>query len=107
MRKAELVLLAVVLVALSLYGGYTFGNKRGYSAGMSEGERLGYDKGFQEAPKPDPFAQAQLRNDYNKLVDDYNNLLEQANASAARRQPISCTSYSYGINDAFTSTNCY
>lgn len=49
-----------------------------------------------------------LTSDYNVLVEDYNNLRASYNASQYQsRAPITCSNYSYGVNDRFTSTNCY
>lgn len=108
--RGKLLVLALVLAAggLSYYGGFIRGQEskageydRGYtvgqSAGRAEQERVNelfsgsYDK---------------LEADYNALVDDYNTLVEYANTPQYQpRQPISCTSYDYGLNS--TSTTCY
>lgn len=86
----------------------------GESKGRDVGYKNGYEAGYEEAPKRtslDDFYQTQtekLSTDYNSLVNDYNALLEYANTPRYQpRQPITCNSTNYGINNQFTSINCY
>jgi hypothetical protein len=115
MSKGALIIVSLALVGVAFFGGFRYGS----SAGYSDGHKAGYEKGFSEAPKPDYFtvdqlrsANSQLLSDYNKLVDDYNSLRDAAIRYVGATQyqaqaPITCSSYSYGINSQFSSTTCY
>ncbi len=104
---------AIACLITGLVAGY-IGYYYGQNAGRDSGYSKGYEKGYSDVPKNDymtDFYKQQvdkLTTDYNTLVNDYNNLRSYYNASQYQaRQPISCTSYSYGIESNFINTNCY
>lgn len=105
MVKGIVVAALLILVAAgSFYGG----NYQGKAAGYSNG----YAKAQQERPPVNlsrfvlSSEYDSLREDHNKLINDYNALVKYANTPQYQpRQPISCTSYNYGFSS--TSTTCY
>ena len=111
MKAAIIGVIAGILIMIGATGGYFYGRGQGYSNGYNQGHDAGYESGKGAAPSNQPLIESlsaengQLRDKYNSLIDDYNRLANYANA--ARRQPIDCTSTTYGINDQFTSTSCY
>lgn len=117
MNKAAMICLQIGVLIVLVTGGVLVG----YQSGMSNVEeevKSSYDYGVtigrasssaKDDLKESKAAYADLLKQHNTLVDDYNKLRETAiNAvGAAANQSMHCTSYDYGINDQFTSTNCY
>lgn len=112
-----LLIIAVIIsiIAGTFYSGILFGYSDGYDTAMNESS----NKSQQPSPSNMPSdiqTQAvanemsenqKLRDQYNALVNDYNNLLTQTanNNSYAPRTPVTCNSYTYGMNSA--TTTCY
>lgn len=105
----------VIIIALLIIGvGISF--KAGYARGRNISWQQGYDKGHSDGlaeigPRlaDDEQKLGSLRDQYNNLADDYNelrsNVTNYINANQYKAvQRISCTSSSLG---SYTYTNCY
>jgi hypothetical protein len=106
------IFIAVSLLALVGYGGLYVGqnqSKTDHEAAMSMSYDRGYEAGQKYAESFPATSNMVSQEDYNALLKDYNDLVNEANAKLnsayQTRQPITCNSYDYGMNS--TSTTCY
>lgn len=131
MTWVKVIILCILVAVVFAGGGVTLGHKMGSETGQKDGYTKGYriaSAGVVPQEKFDTlynFA-SNLEKDHNQLVADYNGLRDGVNKyiqavqstrtsspsinfyeSSTYRSPLNCTSYSYGVNDRFLSTNCY
>lgn len=111
-EKASWIILLLVLALVGCsVGAYLYGKHQGSAAGYKKGYSAGYDK----APKPNYFKEDNydsVAKQYDELVTDYNNLRDAAikyigATQYQARQPLSCTSTTYGSYFPTTRTDCY
>lgn len=105
--KFAITMFVILLVGGAWYGGYYMGNEQSQSSAYS----AGYTKAKNDTPTIDwsllvtKSEYETLRTDYNNLVANYNSLANAPRYQA--RQPVSCTSNTYGSIFPTTYTNCY
>lgn len=104
------IVISVILAgAVALAGGYRWGH--------SQGEKRGYSRGYTSGEKsvviPESYftQYMNLQTEHNKLVTDYNNLLEQArnyvNANQFQvRKPVTCNTFNDELLNS-SRTTCY
>ena len=102
-----LILIGFVVVT---FISYTHGVNKGEAIGYKNGHTVGLKEGEDNSIKTDFSTGIKLRQDYNKLVEDYNNLRNTTVQYVqipqyAPRTPVSCTSYSF--SEYSSTTNCY
>lgn len=105
----------IISIYATAYGAFY----QGLDVGRSGAYDRGHAKGLAEGKADNEAAIAllsdknnSLQTDYNKLVEDYNSLYKQATsyintAQFQSRQPLHCSSTTYGTDFQYTSTNCY
>lgn len=112
--KIILTVAACLLIALGVGGAsYSIGLEQGkseQSSQLSTTKKALDDKNYSNTSIV--ARNQQLISDYNKLVEDYNTLRQAATQyvntnTYQARQPLNCTSSSWGINQQYTSTSCY
>jgi len=103
MNKSSAILVVLMATAICV-ATYFYAHNAGYADGYNRGHDIGYADAQKDyvPPKTYFFEYQNLQNKYNSLVNDYNAL-----ARTPKYQPLNCTSTTYGINNQFTSTNCY
>jgi flagellar basal body-associated protein FliL len=121
-RRFKLISLAVgivLVICASAIGGYWLGNMHGQQE-QSASDNVKYDA---VSSRADKLAKdnTELSKKFNDLADQYNtvnnellfktnmsNLTNKSTTSSTTSIPhISCSTMTYGINNQFTSTNCY
>lgn len=107
MKNLLAVLVVIGLVVAGYYTGFNRGKDTGYSQAWDSAYNLGHAKGKQDGKigMVEPEAHDKVVSDYNNLVNQYNDLLRYANTPRYQPvQPITCNSYDWG---SFATTNCY
>jgi hypothetical protein len=119
--KVLKVLFVIISLSVGLFAAYSYGvdsgTENGRNAMASEKDkeitRLNQELSFARSPNVFDTSKTDLvnlRNDYNALVTDYNNLRNAViqyagSVSYQARQPITCNSYSY--SESSVTTRCY
>ena len=118
-ERHSAIVLGVLFALIVCCGGTFLFTKDYYTRAGNAKWQAGYDKGHsaglaEVGPRiaDDEAKLAQMNDKYNSLVADYNSLRDTvlryvSSTQYQSKQPIHCTSYSYGLDSAFTSTNCY
>lgn len=115
MKKSSVAALVVIIAVIAGAGGYASGLQVGMNDSQAKAQsdlsaaRSDADQAAQGAQQAWE-SYGDLSADYEELSTNYNNLYSAAKAYVAAprytpRQPVTCNSYSYGMNSV--STTCY
>lgn len=112
--KENLIALVILLLIGGFVGSYYFGHHLGFAKGYSIGYSAGGSYANADAATISSLntANTNLQNQYNNLSSNYNTLrdaiIKYVGSTTYQPAPqLHCTSVKYGINNQFTSTNCY